>query len=167
MHRRFSFPLVVVIAVVILTTCTLAGALAAAQATSARPSRELAPSTVVVNLPMGQKQAPLEMTLQQLMHTFNVPGLSVAVIEKHKIAWAKGFGVTEPGGRAPVTVKTLFQAGSISKPAAAAGALWLVEQGKLSLDEDVNQKLKTWKVPENEFTAAQKVTLRRLVDPTP
>src|SRR5262249_60943568 len=38
-----------------------------------------------------------------------------------------------------------------------------VEQGKLSLDEDVNKKLKTWKVPENEFTKEQKVTLRRLM----
>jgi len=42
-------------------------------------------------------------------------------------------------------------------------ALRLVEQGKLDLDEDVNQKLKTWKVPENEFTREKKVTLRRLL----
>lgn len=156
MYRRFSFPLMVVI----VLACTLAGAQAAAKAPQ---SRELTPSTMVVNFPMGQDQAPLELTLKQLMDTFKVPGLSVAVIDNYKIAWAKGFGVTEPGGHAPVTTKTLFQAGSISKPVAAAGALWLVEQGKLSLDEDVNQKLKTWKVPENEFTATQKVTLRRLV----
>ena len=45
----------------------------------------------------------------------------------------------------------------------AAGALYLVEHGKLSLDEDVNQELTTWKVPDNEFTATQKVTLRRLL----
>src|ERR1700751_4596637 len=41
--------------------------------------------------------------------------------------------------------------------------LALVQEGKLSLDEDVNQKLKSWKVPENEFTREQKVTLRRLL----
>jgi CubicO group peptidase (beta-lactamase class C family) len=39
----------------------------------------------------------------------------------------------------------------------------LVEQGKLALDEDVNTKLKTWKVPENEFTKDKKVTLRGLL----
>jgi len=38
-----------------------------------------------------------------------------------------------------------------------------VEEGKLSLDEDVNGKLTSWKVPENEFTKEQKVTLRRLL----
>ena len=86
----------------------------------------------------------------------------MAVIEDYKIAWTKTYGVTEPGGKTPVTAKTLFQAGSISKPVAATGMLALVQQGKLSLDEDVNQKLKTWKVPENEFTKDQKVTLRRL-----
>jgi len=57
----------------------------------------------------------------------------------------------------------LFQAGSISKPVAATGALYLVEHGKLALDEDVNRKLVSWKVPENEFTKDQKVTLRRLM----
>lgn len=97
------------------------------------------------------------------MDTYKIPGLSVAVVDNYKIVWAKGFGVTEYGGSTPVTARTLFQAGSISKPVAAVGAMWLVEHGKLSLDEDVNKKLKTWKIPENEFTKDQKVTLRRLM----
>jgi CubicO group peptidase (beta-lactamase class C family) len=42
----------------------------------------------------------------------------------------------------------------------------MVEQGKLALDENVNDKLKTWKVPDNEFTQAEKVTLRRLMSHT-
>jgi len=104
-----------------------------------------------------------QLDLSQLMEAFKVPGLSVAVIDNYKIDWAKGYGVTEIGGQAPVTTRTLFQAGSISKPVAATGALYLVERGKLSLDEDVNKKLVTWKVPENEFTKDQKVTLRRLM----
>ena len=74
--------------------------------------------------------------------------------------------MTDAGSNKPVTTRTLFQAGSISKPVAATGTLYLVEKGKLSLDEDVNQELKTWKVPENEFTKTQKVTLRRLMSHT-
>jgi CubicO group peptidase (beta-lactamase class C family) len=42
-------------------------------------------------------------------------------------------------------------------------ALRLVEKGKLNLDEDVNKKLVSWKIPENEFTKEQKVTLRGLL----
>jgi CubicO group peptidase (beta-lactamase class C family) len=122
--------------------------------------------TMVVDLPMGEGQAPLRMDLLQLMKLYNVPGLSIAVIDDYKMVWAKGYGVIETGSGMPVTPKTLFQAGSISKPVAATGALCLVEHGKLALDENVNEKLKTWKVPDNEFTKNEKVTLRRLMSHT-
>lgn len=147
-------------ALLLVTILAVASSVIMAQAPA---SRELTPQSVVLSVPLGQNEAPLEMTIQQLMDAFKVPGLSIAVIDNYKIAWARGFGVTEPGGHTPVTAKTLFQAGSISKPVAAAGALWLVEHGQLSLDEDVNKKLKTWKVPENDFTVSEKVTLRRLM----
>lgn len=42
----------------------------------------------------------------------------------------------------------------------------MVERGELTLDDDVNAKLKSWKVPENEFTQKEKVTLRRLLSHT-
>jgi CubicO group peptidase (beta-lactamase class C family) len=90
-----------------------------------------------------------------------VNGLSIAIIENGRIE-ARAYGVVSKGGPA-VTTDTLFQAGSISKPVAAVGALKLVEQGTLALDEDVNAKLKTWRVPENEFTKTEKVTLRRIL----
>src|SRR5215470_12583519 len=115
---------------------------------------------------LGGGQAPIKLSLIELMKAYNDPGLSVAVIDGYKIAWVKAYGTTEQGGATPVTPKTLFQAGSISKPVAATGMLALVQQGKLSLDENVNEKLKTWKVPDNEFTKEQKVTLRRLASHT-
>ncbi|MFN0120993.1 MAG: serine hydrolase domain-containing protein, partial [Blastocatellia bacterium] len=102
-------------------------------------------------------------SLAAQMAKYNVPGVSVAVIQDGKLAWAKGYGVTEAGGATPVTPDTLFQAASISKPVAALAALALVEQGRLGLDENVNLKLKSWQVPENEFTKEQKITLRRLL----
>lgn len=108
----------------------------------------------------GQTSA---MKLAERMAHYKVPGLSVAVINDGKIEWARGYGVVERDGDRPVTADTLFLAGSISKPVAALAALRLVEQGKLNLDEDVNLKLKTWKVPENEFTKEKKVTLRGLL----
>lgn len=119
-----------------------------------------------VELPGKSGAAPLRLSLAELMKTYNVPGLSLAVIENFKVVDVKAYGVIAPGSSTPVTPHTLFQAGSISKPVAAAGALYLVEQGKLSLDEDVNKKLKSWQLPENEFTSTQKVTLRRLMSHT-
>ncbi|MBI3681183.1 MAG: beta-lactamase family protein [Acidobacteria bacterium] len=95
------------------------------------------------------------------MKALHIRGVSVAVIHNYRIDWAKGYGILDDETRKPVDPETLFQAGSISKPVAAAGAMRLIEQGKLALDEDVNQRLKSWKVPENEFTKTEKVTLRR------
>ena len=95
-----------------------------------------------------------------------ISGLSLAIIEDGKIVKAQGYGTTEKGGQTAVTAQTLFQAGSISKSVSALGALRLVQEGKLALDEDVNTKLITWKVPENEFTKDKKVTLRGLLSHT-
>jgi CubicO group peptidase (beta-lactamase class C family) len=44
--------------------------------------------------------------------------------------------------------------------------LHLAELGKLNLDTDVNQYLKTWRVPANAFTEKTKVTLRELLTHT-
>jgi len=114
-------------------------------------------------IPLSGTEPPQQLNLEKLMQLYNCPGLSVAVIDNFKIAWAKAYGVTEAGTHTPVTVHTLFQAGSISKPVAATGTLSLIEHGTLSLDENVNLKLKSWQVPDNEFTKDEKVTLRRLM----
>jgi CubicO group peptidase (beta-lactamase class C family) len=105
------------------------------------------------------------MKLADRMAALHVPGVSIAMIHDGKIEWARGFGVTKIGGP-PVTPDTLFQAASISKPVAAMAVLRLVQSGKLNLDTDVNQYLKTWKVPANNFTEHKKVTLRELVTHT-
>jgi CubicO group peptidase (beta-lactamase class C family) len=105
-------------------------------------------------------------TLKERMKELGIPGLSIAVIDEGKIAWARAYGLRDTDDGTPVTVDTIFQAGSISKPIAALGALRLVKEGKLSLDDDVNAKLKTWRVPENEFTKDAKVTLRGLTSHT-
>lgn len=115
---------------------------------------------------LDSKEPPVALNLEQLMQICNLPGLSIAVVDNYKIAWTKCYGVTEMGGKTGVTPQTLFQAGSVSKPIAALAALSLVEQGKLSLDEDVNVKLRFWKLPENAFTKEQKVTLRRILTHT-
>lgn len=104
--------------------------------------------------------------LAKLMHEHGIPGISVAVIDHFELAWAKGYDVTEKNGSTPVTPRTLFLAGSISKPVAALGALALVDRGKLDLNRNVNDVLKTWRVPENENTAGHKVTLALILDHT-
>lgn len=113
--------------------------------------------------PQPGGQPPQSASLAERMTQLGVPGVSVAVIDEGRIAWAKGYGVREAGRPDPVTPETRFQAASISKPLAAVAALRLVQEGKLNLDGDVNESLEVWKVPDSPFLAAEKVTLRRLL----
>jgi CubicO group peptidase (beta-lactamase class C family) len=104
-------------------------------------------------------------SLADRMKQLNVPGVSIAVLHNGKIEWARGYGVASVGGP-PVTPDTMFQAGSISKPVAAMAALKLVEQGKLSLDADINTELKSWKLPSDPVQGGKPVTLRELLTHT-
>lgn len=105
----------------------------------------------------------LDAFIKAQMARRQVNGLSLAIIQDGKIVVARGYGVIDRTTRVPVTPTTLFQAGSISKPVAALGALHLVEAGKLVLDENVNVRLVSWKLPDNRFTQSEKVTLRRIL----
>ena len=104
-------------------------------------------------------------SLADRMKELNVPGVSIAVIHNGKIEWARGFGVRSVGG-SPVNTETMFQAGSISKPLAAMACLRLVQQGKLSLDTDVNTYLTSWKLPSDPVQQGKPVTLRELLTHT-
>ncbi len=99
------------------------------------------------------------------MAELHVPGISVAVVHNGVMEWAKGYGVRQIGGD-PVDADTRFQAGSISKPLAAMGALHLVQKGRLSLDADINSNLTSWKLPPSAAAPGAVVTLRELLTHT-
>jgi len=105
-------------------------------------------------------------SIEDRMKHYGVPGVSLAVIYNGKIAWTKAYGVMHKERKEPVTTTTLFQAGSISKPVAAYGALRIVAAGKINPEENVNTYLTTWKLPENEFTRKQPVHLKHLLTHT-
>jgi CubicO group peptidase (beta-lactamase class C family) len=108
-------------------------------------------------------QAVRAMKISERMQFYKVPGVSVVFFDHGRIIWTRAYGLADMATKKPVTSETLFQAASISKPVSALAALHLVQEGKLSLDENVNDKLRTWKVPDNQFTAQQKVTVRRIL----
>jgi len=105
-------------------------------------------------------------TLQEVMAKLHTPGVSIAVIKDFKVQWAKGYGVADVKTGRPVEVDTLFQAASISKPTTAMAAMKFVQDGRFSLDDDVNKLLKSWHVPESEYTREQPVTPRSLFSHT-
>lgn len=96
--------------------------------------------------------------IEAILKAQNVPGASVAFVVGDKILWADGIGVMDVDSKTPVTLDTMFQAASISKPLTALAALRLVEKGTFSLDAIVDPYLKTTKIP-----GSDKITLRELL----
>ncbi len=106
------------------------------------------------------------LTLAEVMERFGVPGISVAVIHDFDVHWAKGYGIADVETGAPVDVETLFQAASISKPVTAMAAMVAVQDGRFSLDDDINAVLTSWQLSGNGFTGERPVTPRLLFSHT-
>ena len=97
------------------------------------------------------------LSLEEAKAALNIPSVSLALIDRDRIAFARAYGEN-------ATPNTLYQAASLSKFVAAVGAMRLVDQKTLDLDDDVNAKLTSWKVPTNGFDKAHPVTLRGLAE---
>ncbi|MBL8982245.1 MAG: beta-lactamase family protein [Gemmatimonadetes bacterium] len=89
-----------------------------------------------------------------------VVGASVAVVKGRDTILVKGYGKAnvELDVATPVAGTAIYEIGSITKQFTGAAIMQLVEQGKVSLDDDVTKYLPTFK------TGGRKVTLRRLLD---
>jgi CubicO group peptidase (beta-lactamase class C family) len=78
-----------------------------------------------------------------------IPGAVVTIIKNGRVLYAKGYGYQDIAKNIPIDPATsLFRIGSTSKLFTWTAVMQLVEQGKLSLDGDVNTYLKTFKIPD-------------------
>ncbi|HSD06066.1 serine hydrolase [Flavobacterium sp.] len=100
------------------------------------------------------------------MKFYNAPGVSIAVIKDFKIEWVKGYGWADKDEQRPVTPSTLFQAGSISKSLNAIGLLKLSQEGKINLNNDINDYLISWKFPYDSLSHGKKITIANLLSHT-
>lgn len=134
---------------------------------SAAVAARIARVETCLRYPVAIKGEPARtMTLVDRMKAWHVPGVSVAVINDGAIEWSRAYGIADASSGKPLTASSLMQAASISKLITSAAALRLVEDGKLRLDEDVNVRLRSWKVPVNALTAGHPVTLSNLLSHT-
>lgn len=121
------------------------------------------PAAVIATSP--PTEGPLSDALvAPLLAQHKVPGASLAIIRDGSIVATYGYGSAQAGR--PVTPQTRFQAASISKTVNALAVLKLAEADELRLDDPVNQRLKSWKLPDNALTAVTPVTIRMLLNHT-
>jgi CubicO group peptidase (beta-lactamase class C family) len=85
--------------------------------------------------------ADLDAYVARVLKTFDVPGLSVAIVKDGKVVTAKGYGVRKLGERTPVDENTLFGIGSNTKAFTTAALATLVDEGKIAWDDRVYERL--------------------------
>jgi CubicO group peptidase (beta-lactamase class C family) len=86
--------------------------------------------------------ADLDTYVARTMQTYEVPGIAVAIVKDGKVVLQKGYGVRKLGDAAPVDANTLFGIGSNTKAFTTAALATLVDEGKISWDDPVYERLK-------------------------
>lgn len=79
----------------------------------------------------------LDAELEKLLKEWKIAGFAVAVVEKNKLVYSKGFGYRDMENKKPVTPNTLFAIGSCSKAFTSSLLGLLQKEGKISLDKPV------------------------------
>lgn len=126
-------------------------------------------STVTAQVPDVTNPAVVEAFVDGVvkpnMKQHHSPSGVVAVMKNGEVIFSKGYGFIDVEKRIPVDPATsLFRPGSISKLFTWVSVMQLVEQGKMDLDADVNQYLRTFKV--EDTWPGQPVTLRDIMTHT-
>lgn len=104
-------------------------------------------------------QARIDAVTKQEIESGQVAGAAIAVLKDGRLIFAKGYGRSNLELETPVTTKTVFRIGSLTKQFTAAGVLLLAEQGKVKIDDKLSRYLP-------EFPRANEVTLRDLLNHT-
>lgn len=117
-----------------------------------------------VSSPAAGASDPIDALIAQRMSEVGMVGVGAAIIVDKKVAWMKGYGFADKAQSVPFTPHTVMNIGSISKTFTGVALMRAVEEGKLSLDTDINAYL-PFKVVNPYFPDAR-ITLRQLATHT-
>jgi len=107
---------------------------------------------------------PIDSFILQNMEENKIVGLGAAIIVNKELIWTKGYGYADKKNKIPFTSNTVMSIGSISKTFTGAALMKAIEEGLVSLDEDINNYL-PFKVV-NPYFPNEKITLRHLATHT-
>jgi len=103
----------------------------------------------------------IDQFIAEQMKNWKVPGMSIAVIQDGKVILSKGYGFRDVEKQLPVTAKTLFAVGSVTKSFTVTVLGTLVEEGKLDWDKPVREYLPTFRL--SDPVASEHITPLDLV----
>ena len=100
----------------------------------------------------------LDAYITKAVQTWNVPGVSVAIVRNDSVIYAKGFGVLGITNHAPVNEHTIFEIGSSTKAFTATLVAMLVTDGKMRFDDRITNYLPDFRL--YDPVANEAVTIR-------
>ena len=92
----------------------------------------------LVSFPAFSQPDKAEAGIHAIMQEIKVVGLSVAVVKNNKIIYTHSFGLKDMETNTPLTDDCLFRIASISKSFTSTSIMQLVEDRKLSLEDDIS-----------------------------
>ncbi len=107
---------------------------------------------------------PLDTIIEKKMKEAGIVGIGASIIIDKKVVWTNGYGFADRENKTPFTPSTIMNIASISKTFTGVCIMKAVEEGKVSLDEDINKYL-PFKVINPHFPN-EKITLRHLATHT-
>ncbi|MFT5860408.1 MAG: CubicO group peptidase (beta-lactamase class C family) [Flavobacteriaceae bacterium] len=110
--------------------------------------------------PFGSTKAKQIDQIMSKWDTNDTPGASVAIVHNGAIVFSKGYGISNLEYGIPINTESVFHTASISKQVTALAIMLLVEENKLSLDDDIREYIP--EVPDFGKT----ITLRHLANHT-
>jgi len=124
---------------------------------------------VLISLPVAAQITPsqhleepdLEQFIRAQMQGWKVPGLAIAVVQNGRVIYSHGFGLRDVKGNLPVTSKTIFAIGSISKSFTSLSMGMLNDEGKLDWDKPVRPYLPEFQM--YDPVASERMTPRDLI----
>ncbi|MCU1349569.1 MAG: beta-lactamase, partial [Acidobacteria bacterium] len=102
--------------------------------------------------------AAVDRIVSEALRVWHVPGASVAIVQNDRVVYARGYGVKELGGPAPITADTLFHIGSTTKAFTTTAMAMLVDEKKLDWDDPVRKHVEYFHL--SDPCADSLVTLR-------
>jgi CubicO group peptidase (beta-lactamase class C family) len=103
----------------------------------------------------------LEQFIPAQMQNWKVPGLAIAVVQNGRTIYSHGFGLREVKDNLPVTSKTIFAIGSISKSFTSLSMGMLNDEGKFDWDKPVRNYLPDFQL--YDPVASERITPRDLI----
>jgi CubicO group peptidase (beta-lactamase class C family) len=77
----------------------------------------------------------------------DVPGVVVALVNADGLLYNEAFGASRTATITPMAKDTIFNIASMTKPVTSVAIMMLVDEGRLTLDDDVAKYLPKWKDP--------------------